>query len=344
MTTIFTHHLVNGPFGDPTLHVVFREERRALLFDLGDLSPLRPGQLLRVSHVFVTHTHMDHFAGFDHLLAVILGRHERLVLYGGPDFVAQVEHKLRAYTWNVVHRYELELVIEAVEIAFDGRGRRARFSSRHEFAREDMGAFTPAGDVVHEEPTFRVRTCFVDHGMPCLAFALEEKAHVHVATDRLTAMGVTTGAWLRALKHAVLSGQPGDTPIALRWHDRDGEHAMTRSVDELSALVLDSVAGQRIGYVTDLRGTPANADALARLLADVDVLYIESVFLDADRDHAERKNHLTARQAGEIAHRLRAKQIVPFHHSPRYEGRTDELVDEARAAWLGETVAAGRAT
>src|SRR5438105_9690108 len=154
-------------------------------------------------------------------------------------------------------------------------------------------------------------------------------------------MGVTTGAWLRALKHAVLSGQPGDTPIALHWHDRDGEHAMTRRVDELSALVLDTVAGERIGYVTDLRGTPANVDALARLLTDVDVLYIESVFLDADRDHAERKHHLTARQAGGIARRMRAKQLVPYHHSPRYEGRADELVEEARAAWLGVAVAAG---
>jgi len=96
------------------------------------------------------------------------------------------------------------------------------------------------------------------------------------------------------------------------------------------------VAGERIGYVTDLRGTPANADALTRLLADVDVLYIESVFLAADRDHAERKNHLTARRAGEIAHRLRAKQLVPFHHSPRYEGRAQKLVDEANAAWLSE--------
>ena len=335
MSSLFDHHLVNDPFGDPGLYVEFRDERRALLFDLGDISALRPGKLLRLSHVFVTHTHMDHFSGFDHLLRVVLGRKESLVLFGGPGFVAQVEHKLRAYSWNVVHRYEIELVIDVCEIGVDDHGHWARFSSRNEFGREDGSTFALADDVLHEEATFRVRGRFVDHAMPCLAFALEEKARVKVATDRLAALGVTTGPWLRELKHAVLSGAPGDTPIHLQWHDRDGEHAMTRPVAELSALVLGAVPGQRIGYVTDLRYTEANIETLSHLLADVDLLYIESVFLEADRAHGERKNHLTARQAGEIARRVRAKAIAPFHHSPRYQGRSAELVAEAQAAWVG---------
>jgi ribonuclease Z len=59
------------------------------------------------------------------------------------------------------------------------------------------------------------------------------------------------------------------------------------------------------------------------------------VFLDADADHAARKNHLTARQAGTIARRLRAKAVVAFHFSPRYEGRDAEVVAEMQAAWLG---------
>ena len=71
------------------------------------------------------------------------------------------------------------------------------------------------------------------------------------------------------------------------------------------------------------------------LLADVDLLFIESVFLHADLAHAERKNHLTARQAGEIARRVRAKAVVPFHFSPRYEGRSAEVIAEVQAAWRG---------
>ena len=335
MHTLFEPRLVNDAFGDPGLYVDFRDERRALLFDLGDIAALAPRNLMRLSHVFVTHTHMDHFSGFDHLLRVVLGRKDAVVLFGGPDFVAQVEHKLRAYTWNVVHRYEVALVIEANEIDARGRGQRARFSSRARFAREPLGPFEPTEDVLYEETTFRVRGRFVDHDIPCLAFALEEKAHVNVDKDRLVRAGFGTGAWLRDLKHAVLTSAPGATPIAMRWQDRNGDHATTQTVDELRPLILDVVPGRRIGYVTDLRYTEQNVDTLTQLLTGVDVLYIESVFLEVDAAHGARKNHLTAHQAGTIARRIGAKAVVPFHFSPRYEGRPAELLAEVRAAWSG---------
>ena len=117
-----------------------------------------------------------------------------------------------------------------------------------------------------------------------------------------------------------------------------GEHAMKRQVAELRHVVLDAVPGRRMGYVTDLRYTDANIETLAHLLADVHLLFIESVFLAQDQAHAARKNHLTARQAGDIARRVGAKAIVPFHRSPRYAGRSDEPIAEARAAWSGSSV------
>ena len=222
MRTLFDPRPVNDAFGDPGLYVDFRDERRAVLFDLGDITALPPRKLMRLSHVFVTHTHMDHFAGFDHLLRVVLGRKARIVLFGGPGFIAQVDHKLAAYTWNVVHRYDVELVIDVREVGTDGSGRRGCFSSLRRFAREDCGPFEPSGDVLHEEAMFRVRGRFVDHDIPCLAYAIEEKAQVKVDKDRLLALGLGTGAWLHELKHAVLTGAPGETPIRMQWRDRLG--------------------------------------------------------------------------------------------------------------------------
>jgi ribonuclease Z len=333
MRSLFEARLVNDAFGDPALYVDFRDERRALLFDLGDISVLPPRKLMRLSHVFVTHTHMDHFSGFDHLLRVVLGRKAQVVLFGGPDFVAQVEHKLRAYTWNVVHRYEVELVLDVHEVRLDGRGRRARFSSRARFEREECASFELGDDVLHDETTFRVRGRFVDHDVPCLAYAIEEKAHLKVGKDRIAALGLASGPWLRELKQAVLTGAPDEKPILVQWRDRSGEHAVTRSVGELRHLVLEVVPGQRIGYVTDLRYTEANLLTLSHLLAGVDRLFIESVFLSEDGDHAARKNHLTARQAGEIARRVGAKAVMPFHFSPRYEERGAALIAEVQAAW-----------
>ena len=341
MRTTLDLRLVDPTAFEPGLVADVRDERRALLVDLGpSIEALAPRVLLRVTHAFVTHTHMDHYAGFDHLLALGLGRVRRLVLWGGPGFVDQVEHKLRAYTWNVVHRYEVPMTIEAHALGLDGTRSQARFESVQGFARSapDERAADRVGaddDVLLDEPLFRVRARIVDHEMPVLAFALEEKAQVRVAVDRIAAMGLATGAWLRTLKQAVLAGAPDDTPIELAWTDRAGAHAGMRSVGELKPLVLDTIAGRRIGYVTDLRYTPGNVAQLERLLADCDLLHIEAVFSDADRDQAQRKNHLTARQAGTIARQVRARRVVPFHHSPRYRGSEDALRAEVEAAWQG---------
>ena len=333
MRTTLDPRLVDPSGFEPGLVVDVRDERRALLIDLGpNLAALAPRVLLRVTHAFVTHTHMDHFAGFDHLLALGLGRVRRLVLWGGPGFVEQVEHKLRAYTWNVVHRYEVPMTIEAHALAVDGSRRSARFESARGFERIDAPAEGHAAAALLDEPLFGVRATIVDHEMPVLAFAIDEKAQVRVAVDRIAAMGLATGAWLRTLKRAVLDDAPDATPIELAWRDRAGDHVERRSVGELRPLVLDTIPGRRIGYVTDLRFTPDNIEQLARLLDGVDLLYIESVFSDADRAHALRKNHLTALQAGAIARRLRAKKVVPFHFSPRYRGAEAALREEVLRA------------
>jgi ribonuclease Z len=341
MHHLFEPSLVNGPGGEPGLFVDLREQRRALLFDLGDIAPLPPRKLLRISHVFVSHTHMDHFIGFDALLRVLLGRKERIVLFGGPGFVDQIEHKLRAYSWNVVHRYA-PLVLEVHEVGLAGERRHACFASLRAFAREPATppqgdearrGEVPHDDVLCDEVLWRVRGRFVDHEMPCLAFALEAKARPRVAQDRLAALGLSTGAWLRELKAAVLAGAPPQTPIRVQWRDRAGEHSSVRHVGELAEVILDIAPGERLGYVTDLRFTAANRATLAALLQGVDRLYIESVFLDADREQAARKNHLTARQAGTIAREVGARSVVPFHFSPRYDTDPGRLATEVHDAW-----------
>jgi ribonuclease Z len=86
----FDPALVNDPFDDPSLYVDLAFERRALLFDLGDIGRMAPRKLLRLSDVFVTHRHMDHFAGFDQLLWHLLGREKVLNLYGPAGMIDAV--------------------------------------------------------------------------------------------------------------------------------------------------------------------------------------------------------------------------------------------------------------
>ncbi|MDH4081456.1 MAG: hypothetical protein OEU68_16750, partial [Nitrospira sp.] len=109
MNPSFSSYLVNDVFGDPGLYVEVRWSRRALLFDLGHNDGLGPTRLLKAGEIFISHTHMDHFIGFDTLLRVALGRGKTLTLFGPPGLIDNVQGKLRGYTWNLVDGYPLTI-------------------------------------------------------------------------------------------------------------------------------------------------------------------------------------------------------------------------------------------
>lgn len=329
----FSAELVNEPFGDPALYVDFNFEKRALLFDLGNLSALPNKKLLRISDVFVTHTHMDHFFGFDRLLRVCLGRETHLRLYGPPGFSAQVAHKLAAYTWNLVDSYPGDFSIEVWELTPDWQARGTRLRCHTRFRSEPLASRHLADGVLLDEPAFRVRAAFLDHGIACLGFALEEKVHVNVWKNRLGALGLAVGPWLKQLKDLVVGGASDDTPVRVTAPGT-GE-ARTMPLGMLKAEVLELVPGEKICYVADVAYHAANAQRIVALAEGATQLFIECAFLDRDGGHAARKLHLTARQAGSLARAAGAKFVIPFHFSPRYAGRDAELRDELEAARRG---------
>ena len=335
MRPIFDAALTNPAFGDPGVYVDLKFERRALLFDIGDIRALSTRKLLRISDVFVSHLHMDHFCGFDHLLRVCLGRDAGVRLYGPAGFITQLEHKLAAYTWNLVQNYTTGFVIQAHE--YDGRDRlqRAQFSSRTRFAREPLPEVTVREGVLLADPQLRVRALPLEHhDITSLAFAFEEATHLNVWRNRLEDLRLPTGPWLSELKRRVREGAPDDLPIRIHWRTREGSRDETRPLGLLRREVLECVPGQRLCYVTDVADVPRNRAALAEFLRGADWLFIEAVFLERDRDMAERKAHLTARAAGAIARTAGVARAVPFHFSPRYLGREDELRREFFQTWL----------
>jgi ribonuclease Z len=334
MRAAFDARLVNDPFGDPGVYVDFKFERRALLFDLGDNAALAPRHLLRLTHVFVSHTHMDHFIGFDRLVRICVGRHAGIRLYGPPGFVDQVERRLAAYTWDRVDRYDVELVLDATEVDGAGNTRAARFRTRSGFARDPLPDGRIEDGVLADEPTFRVRCAMLDHRTPCLGFALEEKTHVNIWKNRLAALGLEVGPWVGELKALALAGASDEAPVHASWCDRDGAHRLTLAFGELRH-ALELVPGQRVAYVTDVVFHDENVARIAWLARGADTLFIESVFLDADVSHATQKQHLTARQAGTIARLAGARNVVPFHFSPRYADRAAALHAELEAAFRG---------
>jgi ribonuclease Z len=333
MRTTFHPQLVNDPFGDPALYVDCLFQRRALLFDLGDIRALTPKKLLRISHVFVSHAHMDHFMGFDWLLRICLGRNRALQLFGPPGFLDQVAHKLAAYTWNLVHNYDTDFTLHVTEVDPGVQARRASFHCRAAFRREQETALAAPSDILVDEDFFRVRTTLLDHRTPCLAFALEEKAHANVWKNRLLERGLAPGPWLQQAKRAVLGGAPDDQIIQATWRESGRSFEKDITVGELRRDIVRLVPGQKIAYVTDAVYHAQNARKIADLARDAEVLLIETTFLDEHKERAQEKHHLTARQAGELARQAEVKQVIPFHFSPIYRQEEQRLRDELQQAF-----------
>lgn len=324
-------HLVNGDGGDPVLYVDSLLERRALLFDAGDLAALSPRKLLRISDVFISHTHLDHFAGLDLRIRMMLGRDKRLALCCPSGLIAQTAHKLAAYTWNLAEHYRIDFTLRVTELHHDGTAARAELRLKHRFRCDPLPAPAVRDGVLVDEPALRVRAALLDHNTPCLGYALEERQHVNIWKNRLEARGLAVGAWLRPLKQAVLAGAGDATPIAVEWRAAAGQprHLPLGELRE----VLRVVPGRKIAYVVDAAYHAANAERIVALAAGADHLFIEAGFLDADAAEAARRHHLTARQAGGLARRAGVARLTPLHFSPRYQGCTQALRAEAAAAF-----------
>lgn len=305
--------LVNGRFGDPALFVEALHRREAMLFDLGDLTPLSARDLLRVETICISHMHIDHFIGFDALLRVNVGREKRIRMIGPEGLIDAAGHKLLGYTWDLTHKYDVDLWFDVWEV--DGAAARFRFKAG--FAREPLGeAFAIPG--------LALTHAVLEHHGPSIGYALAEPLHVNVWRNRLEERGLAPGQWLQALKTAVRDGAGDDTTIALP----DGEASLGSLRDLVSV-----EPGQKLAYVTDVADTPANRAAIADLANGADLFFLESRFAASDQALARDRAHLTTRAAGEIARAAGVRRLEPFHFSPRYEGAEEAMLAEVDAAF-----------
>lgn len=333
MTPSFSPHLVNDPFGDPGLYVEVRWARRALLFDLGENTALSPTRLLRTQDIFISHTHMDHFIGFDRLIRVVLGRGKHLKLYGPPGLINNVTGKLRGYTWNLVDGYPLTI---AVKEFHPDHIRPALFHAKEGFVPKDQDPITADHQGIFPvlaEPHMTVRAVSLNHRIPSFAFVLEEPFHINIHKERLHQAGLPVGSWLKEVKQHIWAGQPDSYRFTATLYFEHRKEEREFCLEEIRKQFTTITRGQKIAYVVDCRYDKDNEKKIVELAHQADILYCEAPFLDQDREKAQSRHHLTAKQAGILARKAQVRELVVFHFSPRYTGLAEKVRQEARDAF-----------
>lgn len=265
--------------GSPGTLLIRGGER--ILVDCGEGTQrqlMRSVGLARIGTILLTHMHGDHYLGLPGLLKTysLLGREEPLMLFG-PSGLYEV---LR----------DAERLIG-----------KPRFPFVAEEVREGSAL---------EGPGYVLRTAASEHGLPGLAWCLEEHERPGpFHPERALALGVVPGPDFGRL-------QRGET-VTLQ----DGSQVKAEEV-------MDSARkGRKIVFTGDTRPTAA----IRELAENASVLVHDSTFGVSESERAIETGHSTAREAAEVARAAGVGTLVLTHVSSRHSWR--ELRDEARVVF-----------
>lgn len=321
MKPTFHHRLVNKEFEDPSLYVRLLRERRAILFDAGNIASLGPGDIQKITDIFITHMHIDHFIGFDMILRALLRRETPLRVYGPDGIIEGIEGKLKGYSWNLIRDYPIEIEVFSIG---EKTIRQASFYAKESFRRIDRNERDFNGTIFRES-YFSVKASILFHGIPCLGYSIEEDFHINIDKAILNDMGLPVGPWLSEFKKMIREGAGYDREIIVSGRSFRLGNLMD---------VVRITKGQKISYIVDVSPSEDNINKIIDLVKGSDTLYCEAYFLHEDMERARERNHLTARLAGEIAKRAEVKDLILIHFSPKYRDRKADIISEAMKAFM----------
>lgn len=314
-------YLLNPENQDTVLYLSVPQRSEVFLFDLGYCYRLKGRDILKISRIFISHTHVDHFAGFDHILRICLDMDKTISIYGPPGFIDNVRGKLSSYSWNL--KEGIKLSYHVYEIHED-KLLSILLRGNQGFRNENPPEISPRKpeDPIFTDGEITLRTVTLDHLMPVLAYRISACADHNVNKEKMAEMDLKPGRWVGEMKRRA------GTEVA-PWETIDtgaGEYPLQELTDRL----IITTPGTEIVYLVDTIFNHETAEKIKRFVKNADILFCETSFLDSEKTLAEKYYHMTALQAGEIARDGNVGKLHPIHFSKRYERNYGVIYNEAR--------------
>jgi len=290
-----------------------------LLFDCGEgcLSGLALSDILAIDHLFFSHLHMDHVAGFDSFFRCNFSRQTKPNRIWGPPETAHIlQHRFQGFLWNLHKEMSASWFVSDIH---PGQVRTTRFELGEAFAVAHDEGVRPYEEALVEGDGFIVEAVTMEHRTPTLAYVIREKARRNIDTSRLASLGLRPGPWVKQLKES-----SGTSEVVVI----DG---VTHSMNELRMSLLVETPGESVAYLTDLLLDESAMQRLSAALKGCGTIICEGQYRHADLDLALKHFHMTTVLSATMAKRVGAKELVLFHLSDRYQAEDwMEMLQEAR--------------
>ena len=288
---------------------------RKYLCDCGYASDITVADCHDIEAIFVSHTHIDHFIGFNLIVRHQLAIGRRVVVCGPQGIAASVQAQLLSFNWNLLKVDEKAVWYEVREI--HGGNQIQVYELRSpEWKLQKVRSYQ--SEIVFENEALIVRYTALFHGIDTIAYLFSEPDKLKIQTENLP---YPAGKWIKLLKNAYLTAQE-DIAIEIN------ASLSVKAKDLFHLLQLE--CGYKVGYIMDHRASEENHEKICRLFANADEVYIEAYYREEERTLADKNNHSTAQQSGLVAKRANIRKVIPVHFSRRYH-QFDE-----RAALLTE--------
>jgi ribonuclease Z len=277
-----------------------------LLFDCGQdvLNSLEYNEILNIDHLFFSHLHMDHIAGFDAFFRGLYARNNKINQIWGPDQTARIlQHRFCGTLWNLHEGMNSTWLVHDV---FEEQIRTYRYELSDAFENAYLEPKKMRSKVILEHPDYTVEGIIFDHRTPSLAYIIRESDRLNLDTERMKAMGLQAGAWVRDLKNLALQKET---------------LSINNKIYPLEALreeLLTVSRGDSVAYCTDFILNQNAAQKLIPALQGVRLLLCESQYLHTDLEMAEKNFHMTNKQVAELAALAGVQELRLFHVSDRY--------------------------
>ena len=261
--------------------IAIKRGSEVILFDCGEGTQrqFQKSKLsyMQISKIFITHFHGDHFLGIPGLIQTMQLNDRDIPLHiYGPKGMNQLVKQLLSLGY-----FKPNYKIISHEI--------------------DEGSNLDFND-------YYIRVIRVNHGVPALAFALEEKMRPgKFNKPKALELGIPEGPLFSKL-------QRGET-ITLK----NGKKISPKKV----------LGPPRKGRKIIFSGDTRPIDNMIKFAKDADVLIHEATFDSSLPDIPEEYGHTTAFQAGEIAKKANVEKLFLTHISPRYLN-DKEIENDAR--------------